>query len=150
MKLPKTLVVRGGFTAVEIITVIGVLTVVFAITLPVAWDFYLGYQIDVERDNLVTLLREARNLSTANRNEAAHGLYFDNNNFVVFEGLTYATRNQAEDRVIPRSPAVQISGPSELVFTSLSGQIAADSTYNLTSDQRNRAISINVEGMVDW
>ncbi|MBI2592682.1 MAG: hypothetical protein HYW37_00775 [Candidatus Colwellbacteria bacterium] len=138
-----------GLTLIEVIMVIGILGIVLVMGFPAAWDFYLGYQIETERDNLVTLLREARNTSVINRNEMNHGLYFDGNNFVVFEGVNYASRIQAEDRIIPRQGAVTINGPSEIVFTSLSGQ-ATTSTYILTSTGRVRYVYVKSEGTVDW
>ncbi len=148
MKLPRPLAAKG-FTAIELILVIGILAVILALGLPVAWNFYLGYQIEVERDNLVALLREARTLSMVNWNESDHGLYFDNNNFIVFEGSSFASRNAAQDRNIPRSPTVQVAGPSELIFGELSGR-AATSKYTLTSGARSRTVDVNAEGMVDW
>lgn len=140
---------RLGLTVVELITVIGVFMTVVVIGLPAAWDFYLSYQIETERDNLVTLLREARNMSVVNRNEASHGLYFNSNNFVVFEGASYASRTQAEDRIVLRTSAVAINGPSEIVFSPLSGQTTT-STYILTGNVRVRNVYVKSEGTVDW
>lgn len=140
---------RGGFTLIELIIVVGIFGIVVMIGLPVSWDFYLSYQIETERDNVVTLLREARNMSVINRNEMSHGLYFNGNNFVVFEGANYVGRIQAEDRIINRQTNVAISGPSEIVFAPLSGQTSA-STYTLTNNARIRNVYVKSEGTIDW
>lgn len=140
---------RLGLTMIELIMVMGVFGIVVVMGLPASWDFYLSYQIETERDNLVTLLREARNMSVINRNETSHGLYFDSNNFVVFEGPNYASRTQAEDRIILRQTAVVINGPGEIVFTPLSGETST-ATYILTSTGRVRYVYVKSQGTVDW
>ncbi len=140
---------RWGFTLVELIVAVGIFSMVVIIGLPASWDFYLSYQIETERDNLVTLLREARNMSVINRHELSHGLYFNGSNFVVFEGVDYANRIQAEDRIISRQATVAINGPGEIVFTPLSGQTTA-STYILTNNTRVRNVYVKSEGTVDW
>jgi Tfp pilus assembly protein FimT len=128
---------------------VGIFSIVVMIGFPAAWDFYLSYQIETERDNLVTLIREARNMSVVNRNEMSHGLYFDGSSFVVFEGANYANRIQTEDRIVSRQTNVAISGPSEIVFAPLSGETST-STYILTSNAKIRNVYVKSEGTVDW
>lgn len=132
---------------IEVLIAALILAIIFSLGIFVSWDFYRQYQLESESETLVSLLRYVRNFAMVNRNEADHGLYFDSNNFVVFQGPTYATRNVSEDRPFARPAGITLSGPSELVFSRLSGAIAS-SSYALTAAGRQRVINVNSEGTV--
>lgn len=131
----------------EILISFTILAIIFGLGIFVSWDFYRQYQLDSESEMLVSLLRYSRNFSMTNRNEASHGLYFDSDNFVVFQGTNYATRDTSQDRSFARSAGITLLGPSELVFSRLSGA-AASSTYTLTTASRQRVVNANSEGAV--
>jgi len=151
MKL-RVLSRNNGFTIFEIIIVFGILAIIFALGLPIAGNFYLDYQFDGEISLIAALLRHTRNLSMVNHNEAAHGLYFDASNFVVFQGASYASRVIAQDRIFSRNTGVTIVGPSELIFSALSGQTSS-TTYTLSvglpgQGGKSWEIFVNPEGLV--
>ena len=138
---------RAGFTIVEVLIVIGISAIIFALVGPIAFNFYSNYQFDSEYKLLGSLLRYARNLSMTNHNEADHGLYVDGSNFVVFQGPNYATRDISQDKRFPRNTVISVSGPTELVFTALSGRTAS-TTYSVSNQSRNWDVYVNVEGLV--
>lgn len=139
----------AGFTIAEIIIVIGIFSILFAVALPVGIDFYSNYQLSSESKILVSLLGEARNRAMVNYNESDHGLYFDVNNLLLFQGDNYEFRVTSEDRNFPRTAAVSISGPSELVFSALSGRTAS-STYTITDGRRTKFVYVNEEGRIQY
>ncbi len=149
MKLLQHLVEdkKNGFTLIEIAIVTAIIAVIFMLGAPVAWEFYQQYQLDSESELVESLLRQARDQTMINRNESVHGLYLSSSNFVIFQGPTYATRNQTEDQIFPRSGGVSVAGPAEIVFTVFSGQTAS-STYILSNQFRQRSVGVNSEGMV--
>lgn len=126
---------------------IGILTVILAILLPVGLDFYRSYQMDSEYDLLKSLLQRTRNFAMINRNESAHGLYLDAGNFIVFQGADFSARVPDEDRIFPRSAAVSVTGPAELVFSALSGRTAS-TTYVVSNGYASHDIYVNAEGLV--
>ena len=138
---------RGGFTLVEFLVTIGVLTVLFGIAGAIGFNFYMSYQIDSEARLLNALLQQSRNLAMTNNYESDHGVYFDNNEYVLFQGTTFASRDQSKDKTFPRASEIPLVGPNELVFTALSGQTAS-STYTLTQGNINRYVYVNAEGLV--
>ena len=136
-----------GFTVFEILIVMGIFTIMVGIAAPTQLGFYLNYQFDSETDLLTALLHQARNLSMVNYNEASHGLYVLSDQFVVFEGDSYAARVQANDKKYPRNTDVAVSGATEIVFTSLSGATAS-TTFNLNDTRKSRDIFVNPEGLI--
>lgn len=148
MKLPKPSEGDSGISFIEILLVVGILTIIFSIGLPVAVNFYLDYQLDSETALFVSLLRHARNLALINNNESDHGIFIAANDFVLFQGSSYAARDQAQDQDFGRNSAISISGPSEAVFSALSGQVAS-STFTISDNRsRTKTVGVNPGGLV--
>ncbi len=146
MKLLKTSAAVNGFTLIEALISLGILAIIFAVGAPIALDFYLNYQLASEANLLTSALQQARNLSMINHNESNHGLYVDAENFVIFQGSNFASRVQNQDKIFPRAQLISITGPSELIFTALSGQTAS-TTYNLSDGRKNKDVYVNAEGL---
>lgn len=149
MKLPKISAAdkKAGFTVLELLIVMVILAIIFGAGTPIALNFYLDYQLDSEYELLTSLLQQSRNLSMINHNESDHGLYLDSKNFVIFQGSSFATRVQSQDRPFPRSASITVSGPSELLFAALSGATAS-TTYTLSDGRKSRDVYVNPEGLV--
>jgi len=137
----------AGFTFLEIILVVAILTVVFGLGIPILYQFYTRYQLDSEYQLLHSLLAQARNSAMINRNESSHGFFMDSNNFMVFQGSSYASRSASEDRIFPRSGAISVNGPAELVFSSLAGATAS-STFILNNAYSQKTVYVNSEGLI--
>ncbi|MDP3901795.1 MAG: prepilin-type N-terminal cleavage/methylation domain-containing protein [bacterium] len=138
---------RRGITLLELIVVLGLLAIIFMIGLPTGIDFYNTYQFRAEINTVASLLEQARSKALTNNNESNWGFYIDYENFVIFEGDSYAERDVAEDRIFDRADTVNISGPGELVFEQLSGRVAS-STLTISDYRRSVNIFINSEGAV--
>ena len=144
-----TYVNEKGFTIFEMLIVTGILAIILAIGIPISWNFYLDYELVYEQKTLNSLLGYARNLSMVNSGEAAHGLYIDSSNFVVFEGNSYASRNVNADKPFPRSSAITITGPVEQWFLPLSGQTSS-STFGVSNGRKTFTTYVNSEGRIEW
>lgn len=138
-----------GFTVIEIILIIGILVIIFSMSFPIAFDFYKNYQFQAEQDQFISLLEIARNLSMANLNQSPHGVFQDNDNFIIFEGNSFATRNQSQDQIFPRSKAISVSGPNEITFNAISGQ-AISSAYIFNNGKTSSNVYVNKEGQINW
>lgn len=139
-----------GFTVVELMIVLGIFAVLFAVGLPIGLDAYRNYLLNSETINLVSFLRRAQSLSFSNRNSSAHGLYLTPDKFIVFEGLNYLSRNASQDQEFYRSTSVQISGPQEIVFSSLSGNPNISGELILGNLLNVQKIEINEQGVISW
>jgi len=99
MKLPN-ISTRNGFTLVEIILVLGLLTMLGGFGLFISMDFYRSYSLRASRNTLISTLHKARSQAISNIDQAPHGIRIESNQYTVFEGPTYASRTATLDEVI--------------------------------------------------
>ncbi|MDO8466754.1 MAG: hypothetical protein Q7S83_01285 [bacterium] len=149
MKLPRASAgnLRAGFTIFESLIVISILVILFTSGLPVGLDFYYSSQFESEYNTLTSMFQLARNLAMANYNQSSFGISINSENFVIFQGASFAARTVSQDRSFPRAQSVTITGSNELVFTQLSGATAS-STFNLSDGRLSRDLYVNSEGLV--
>lgn len=138
---------RSAFTLIEVLVVIAIMTIIFALVGPIAYNFYFDYEFDSEYGLLNSVLRYARNLSMVNHNESDHGLYITASDFVVFQGASYAARDTSQDKTFPRNTAIAVAGSTELLFSALSGRTAS-TTYTVSFSGKSRDVYVNLEGLV--
>ena len=138
---------QSAFTLIEVLVAMAIMAIIFVLVGPIAYNFYFDYEFDSEYSLLNSVLRYARNLSMVNHNESDHGLYITSSDFVVFQGASYATRDFAQDKPFPRNSAVAIAGPTELLFSALSGRTAS-TTYAVSFSGKSRDVYVNLEGLV--
>lgn len=134
---------------IEVVMVMGILAIFFAAGVPVTLSLYQTYQLNVEQTTFGAVLVQARSLAMANVSNAAHGVYIDASDFVLFEGGEYETRDPADDVLFDRVDAVAVTGAEEIVFDQLSGRTAS-TTLTLTSSAGTRFIYINEEGRIQY
>ena len=137
-----------GFTLIEILIALAILTLLLGITLPLGWDFYTTTTLQSERDTLASLSR-ARGHALTNRNSAPHGIALAAQTFTLFQGASYAARTPQYDEPFPRTSSVVITGPSEIIFTPLTGE-TSPATFTLTLGNKNRSVTVNQEGMMEY
>lgn len=144
---------KKGFTLIEILVSFGILIILAVMGLFLSMDFFRGYSFNYEENILIAALQKARSESMANINESAHGFYFDavNNQYVIFQGNNYGTRNALLDETFPAAKIISVSGiPSEgIVFEQLSGDcLPAD--IIISGNSKSKTIQVNKEGTISW
>lgn len=163
----------SGFTLIEIVTVIGIFTILMGATLIVGLSGFQEYSFHSDRDLLIAALHRARAeavgnvcLGTACTDGKPHGVAILPDKYVIFQGTCYASpgcvRNPndiAVDEPLDASSAVAHAGTvSEIVFTQLSGvavspvtSIVQPWTIRLTDTTgRTSLITIETEGRIWW
>lgn len=138
-----------GFTILELMLIIGILVVILSLGLPITFDFYKNYQLQAEGEKFISLLETTRNSSMINLNQLPHGVYRDNDNFVIFEGNNFAARNQSQDQNFPRAKIISVAGPDEIIFNPLSGQ-AISSAFIFNNGTKSFNVYVNQEGQINW
>ncbi|MEK7133548.1 MAG: prepilin-type N-terminal cleavage/methylation domain-containing protein [Patescibacteria group bacterium] len=151
-----------GLTLIEIMVVIAILTILFAVGLLMSMDAFRGYSRRSERDTLVSVFQRARSSAIANVNQHQWGACLDTSvptspDYVIFSGPSYGSA--ITKLAIPANSGVTITDTSStkrfncslggIVFNQLTGD-TSDNTITVNQGAITSTISTNVEGRIDW
>ncbi len=142
---------RQGFTLIEILVSIAILTTLIGLGLYMSMDSYRSYLSRSERDTVVSLLERARSRAMANVYQTPWGVCTSGTSYIVFRGTT-CTLGAATNEETPLNPGAVIAGmdsTSPVVFS----QLAATTTgkvVTVTEQSKVSTITINNEGTIIW
>ena len=150
-----------GLTLIEILIMIGIISIVSLSILWIGPDSYRSYLFRNERDTIVSILQKARSQAISNickgsgcTNGKPHGVHFENNKYIIFQGSDYATRDLDQDEEIDSNYHLDFSGSTitDVVFAELSGDVlvAGDIKLSDSASGRTSDININNEGRIAW
>ncbi|MDQ5922518.1 MAG: GspH protein [Patescibacteria group bacterium] len=151
-----------GFTLIEMVIVLALITIVGGLGLYFGLDSLRGYSFHSDRDVLVSVLQHARSEAISNicRGEGCtdgkpHGVFIrppeHPKSYVIFQGTDYANRDIDYDVVIDASSSTSFSGINEIVFERLSGNAITIGDINLVDDRNHTStISISSMGQILW
>ena len=124
---------RKGFTLLEMLLSIAILTLLAGLSVPIYRSFYTKNDLNLSSETLVHALRRAQSESQGVLNDSSRGVYIESGNIRLFSGSSYATRdvNLDENFEIPQN--IQLSGLNEVVFDKVSGLPQATGEFILTS-----------------
>lgn len=151
----------NGFTMIEILIVIGIISIISLFVLWIGPDSYRGYLFRNERDTIVSILQKARSQAVSNicmgsgcTNGKPHGVHFGANKYIVFQGSDYATRDSAQDEEISSNYNLDLSGSTitDVVFAELSGDVSLPGDIKLSDyiNGQTSDININSQGRIAW
>lgn len=148
---------RSGFTLIEILMVLAIVSMIISATLIFDINSYRGEAFRAERNIVVIALQTARANALNNINQEKHGVKINPsgfNGYVVFEGNDYASSDPLLHDRIPAlyTTTLDPGSPSEVVFSQLSGDANFDGEIVLHDPERNMTanIVINHEGKIGW
>ncbi len=147
-----------GFTLIEVLIVLALITMLAGTSLFFDINIYRGDSFRAERNILVVALQTARADALNNINQKRHGVAIypaGYKGYVVFEGNDFASSDVSTRKEIPASYAVTLdaSSPDEVVFWQLSGDSKDFSGEIILIDSLRNAsatIAINHEGKIGW
>jgi prepilin-type N-terminal cleavage/methylation domain-containing protein len=147
-----------GMTLIEILIVLGLMTILGSLTLCVSFGTYRDSSYHTDRAQLISALQHARAESIDDICDGAycvsgmpHGVFIQSDAYVIFQGANYTSRDPAIDAVIDANPAITHSGLSEVVFATSSGDVSTTGTIVLT-DMSGHASTTTIggDGQVTW
>jgi len=146
-----------AFTLVELLIVIGI-TIIFAVAaIPIYGNLQVSSQLNDAETEIIQFLRTAQQESMARYNSAAHGVKFQADRYILYQGSTHALRDSDYDRETVLDSSMELSwslfgtGQSDEVnFSKGLGVPDMTGTITVTHDvQGTRVISINSYGKVE-
>ncbi len=154
---------RGGLTLIEVLISVALLSAVGGFSLYMSMDDTRSYTFRDDRDRIVSVLQRARSQSMHSvcreencESALPHGVYRNGQELILFEGVSYAARDEQFDEHIGlHSGAIALEGFSEAVFAPISGTVTVAPVGELSlavSDGMGRKseITLNAEGRIFW
>lgn len=141
----------AGFTLLEILLSIAVITLIAGLGIPVYLSFQTRNDLDIATTEIAQSIRRAQALSQAVDGDTSWGINIQNGSITIFKGTSYAARDTAFDEIFEISTNITPSGVSEVVFTKFTGLPQTTGTSTLTSNMNEtRNITINAKGTINY
>ncbi len=141
---------RFGLTVIELILSLGIILILFAVSVPLLRSFLLRNDLDVVQNTIVQDTYRAINLATSGERDSNWGVKITTGQITVFSGNSYATRNVNYDENYSLASGVTISGQSEYVFSKFSGIPISTGTTTLTNQaNETRSFTVSSKGEIE-
>jgi len=152
-----------GFTLVEIIVIIALITIVFSVGAFANVNLFTRQISISEESTLVGVLQKARSRAMNNIDASPHGVYVKNGEmcYILFEGNSYTPGPSdfcdpvGNSQFIQREDKVEVNMGGieefEIVFKQLSGNTEDDGTISLLDTVgHTEEIVISLNGLINW
>jgi len=156
----KHLDYKKGFTLIEMSIIIGILIVLVSISASAFLLFSKESNLSSNAEEIISALRQAQNKSLASEGASRYGVYFNNtsspNQYILFKGLNYASRDSSFDNINDLSDNIEIyeiglGGGNEVVFERLTGianQVGKVSLRLKNDPAKTKSVYIDGSGRV--
>ncbi len=148
---------QKGFTLIEALIIVSISVLLTVTALPIYSNLQISSQLQGNTSQIIQIIRTAREKSTAGLNNTQHGVYFQADRYILYQGTSYSLRNASYDREVILDDVLRIirnltgSGEADdLNFSKGFGVPNKTGTITLTHEiQGNSLISINNLGMIE-
>lgn len=142
---------KRGFTLVEVLLSISIITVLVGLSLPVYASFHNRNDLDLTAQTIAEALRRGQTYSRGSSGDSQWGVHVSSASAVLFKGTSYASRDVSYDETVIIPASMAPSGLTDVLFSRLSGYPNTTGSITLTSNTTDtRTISINAKGMVSY
>lgn len=139
-----------GFTVIEILLVIAIAVVLFALVFPLGINFYRDWQLQNTTQQILQTLRKAQGRAMASELDSSFGIYIQERSYVLFKGDSFENRENQLDEVFDLPLSIVIdSSPKEIVFSKLRGEPKGEEEIIINSDSQREIIKINEAGRIN-
>ncbi len=143
-----------GFTLLELIITIGILTIISVATLSGLMSFRAESALRKAVDNAENVLKDARSKTLSSINGYSYGVYFTASTTTLFRGLSYAPAATTTNEILYLPQEVEISNvtlsASSTAFRRLTGEATATGTVTFRlkrSPTKTKTITIYGSGL---
>lgn len=145
-----------GFTLIEILVVVAILGILLTIATPAFSKFRQRSILNVETEEIISIVNQARIFTMSSRGDKQYGVHFDADKVVLFEGGTYTVGASSNKQhifspVVTLSPIVISGGGFNIVFERLTGATTQNGTTTLFvvgDTQASSTIVVSPSGLV--
>ncbi len=148
---------KNGFTILELLLVISIMSILSAIVLTTYVDFRRHESLSKDTETVVQVLNQARNQTISSRNQSVYGVHIASSTITIFTGGTY-DQNSPTNQVINLNPIDTIvnlslnGGGVDVVFRRITGETGNYGTVTIASTglTNTRTVTIYETGVVEF
>lgn len=140
-----------GFTLIEILLVTAITIILIAVSFPVYENYQTSGKLDIARIELQENLRNIQTEAQAGINDSNHGIYFNSNNYVAYQGTSYASRNATYDFTYDMiDNIVIVNAPAEINFIKQTGSPGSSTTITIQNqiDSEQSTVTVSEIGLI--
>jgi prepilin-type N-terminal cleavage/methylation domain-containing protein len=145
----KIFIFAKGFTLLEILLVIGIISILLILVVPISLDFYKNQEIETQTQFLIQTLRRAQLEAVSGELDSPFGVSISSQNYTLFKGNSYMGRDTRYDEIFDLPEIIQPSGISEVVFSKLEGKPSVTGNIILSNNSNTKIININLLGRIN-
>lgn len=139
-----------GFSLIEMIIVLAIISIVGSVSV-VSFNTMLRLGAIKQAASLyVDSLKEAQNKSKLMEDDTDWGVKIINSNIVVFSGSSYTARNSIRDITYNISNNLNISGPTEILFTKFTGLPTSYGMTTFSNDFGTSSVNVLAGGIIEY
>jgi len=139
----------GGFTLIEILVVISLISIFAFFFVSVGLNFYKSQQLESQSQTILQTLRRAQLKAMSVELDSSFGVYLTNDSYVLFKGSSYVARDPQYDEVFELPKIINVSGISEIVFSKFEGKPSVIGNIILATNSQQKIININEIGRIN-
>jgi prepilin-type N-terminal cleavage/methylation domain-containing protein len=140
-----------GFTLIEMIVVIAIITVLFGVSVPFYGYFQTYSAIESTKNEVSELLRLTQARAIGGKNQSNHGIYFLSDYYVLYQGDDYISRDPNYDQTFDMSNNIVFTETAEVNFEQKTGLPESAATIVLQNTKVNISedITIAISGKIE-
>ena len=148
---------KKGFSLIEIVIVIAIFVVLFALTLTAFSRFNSNQALNRSVSEVTSVLNEARALTLASFDNTVYGVHLLSDSTTLFKGQTFSP-SDPDNKITTISSKVSISnivlsgGGNDIIFQRLTGKTDQDGTMTLSlvsDSSKSKTITVEVSGIIE-
>lgn len=151
IKNPRSYIINQvrGFTLLELLLAVAIIVGLGFLSAPVYIQYQTNNDLLLARDIAAQSFRRAQLYAQGSKGDSGWGVYVGSGLLTVFRGSSYATRDTGFDEVYDISSALSVSGDTEVIFDSVTGETASGGLITFTSPYNQSAtVVFNEKGAV--
>lgn len=148
---------KKGVTAIELLIVVAVLAIIFAIVFPQFSQMRENQALKTAVSDVLSSLNKARSQTLSSLNSSEYGVRFEPDRVIIFTGQSYSSEALDNETINIITPAtisnVTLNDVSasvgDMFFNRLSGSPSKKGTITISTASRSKIITISATGVAN-
>lgn len=140
---------RRGFTIIELLVVLAIISLIAGLTLSSLTTFRSRRAVKNAAAEIVSALTLARSRTLNGLNDTVHGVYFATSSLVIFSGGIFNPNDPSNQAInlIPAGLAISLTNGQSVIFNRRSGVTNNVGTITITNGQASQVVTILGSGL---